>query len=47
MSEIFQTYEWLLPLVPFAVAFFSVCWIHQRLVRLANQEKIVDNPDYR
>ena len=47
MSEIFQTYEWLLPLVPFAVAFFSVCWIHPRLVRLAKQEKIVDNPDYR
>lgn len=47
MSQIFLTYKGLLPLIPFAVAFLSVCWIHPRLVKLAYLKGIVDNPDYR
>lgn len=47
MSDIFLTYEWLLPSIPFVVAFLSVCWIHPRLVRLAYLKGIVDNPDHR
>lgn len=47
MSDIFLTYEWLLPSIPFVVAFLSVCWIHPRLVKLAYLKGIVDNPDHR
>ena len=47
MSDLFLTYEWLLPAIPFVVAFLSVCWIHPRLVRLAYLKGIVDNPDHR
>ena len=47
MSQIFLTYKGLLPLIPFVVAFLSVCWIHPRLVKLAYLKGIVDNPDFR
>lgn len=47
MSQIFLTYKGFLPLIPFVVAFLSVCWIHPRLVKLAYLKGIVDNPDFR
>lgn len=47
MNEILSKYEWLLPSIPFVVAFLSVCWIHPRLVKLAYLKGIVDNPDHR
>lgn len=47
MNQIFLAHEWLLPLIPFVVAFLSVCWIHPRLVKLAYLKGIVDNPDQR
>ncbi len=47
MSQILLAHEWLLPIVPFVVAFLSVCWIHPRLVKVAYMKEIVDKPDQR
>jgi len=47
MKEIFLTHEWLLPAIPFVMAFLSVCWIHPQMVKLAKLKNIVDKPDYR
>lgn len=47
MRQLLETHPFLLLLIPFAVAFCSVCWIHPRLVRLARLKGIVDNPDSR
>ncbi len=47
MRQLLDTYPVLLLLIPFAVAFCSVCWIHPRLVRLARMKGIVDNPNSR
>lgn len=47
MSRILLAHEWLLPIVPFVVAFLSVCWIHPRLVKVAYMKEIVDKPAQR
>lgn len=47
MRTLLETHPILLLVIPFAVAFCAVCWIHPRLVRLALSKNIVDNPDSR
>lgn len=47
MRQLLENHPVLLLLIPFAVAFCSVSWIHPRLVRLARLKSIVDNPDSR
>ena len=47
MKTLLESHSFLLYLIPFAVAFCAVWWIHPRLVRLALRKDIVDNPDSR
>lgn len=47
MKEFFSTHEWLLPVIPFVMAFLTVCWVHPQIVRVAILKNIVDNPDCR
>ncbi len=47
MREIISAHEWLLPVIPFVMAFLAVCWAHPQIVRVANVKDIVDKPDYR
>lgn len=47
MKEIILAHGWLLPVIPFVVAFLAVSWIHPRMVELAIRKNIVDKPDYR
>lgn len=47
MTEFFLRHEWLLPVIPFVMAFLTVSLIHPQMVRVAILKNIVDKPDSR